>query len=398
MKVNPKWIPIALFSCVFISIFTEVLLSPFYPQFFSKVFGIEDLSYTGYYIFICRLTVVLCAPLWGVFSRWIEVKYLLYCAQIGTAFFTALMATSTSANCFLAYTIGLLLFKSCYLMVYPLIIQLTDSQQHSTVTGTYQAVFHGGIIAATIAGAWMVNLEAPLSLFYAIAIADLFQFLLCFIFLRDTQTRREITPPSEQHSSFGDRWGFIVAIGLIILTFQLANNLIRPFFTAYVTQSETLGITLNESSYLFMIPSAMAIAALPYIRKSFHRDRLHSIYLVGLVLLSVTLFLQGWTISLGILIIARLIYGFCLATSQSALELRLFDRSRGDRLHFNYSLAMSFANLGHLSAPLLASWLVERYTLAMPLFVAAFICAVNFLFAQKTIFRAPIFQPSEVEL
>lgn len=56
-----------LFVCAFTYIFSEVLLAPFYPVFFEKVFGVEDLSYTGFYIFICRVTVVLTAPFWGFF-------------------------------------------------------------------------------------------------------------------------------------------------------------------------------------------------------------------------------------------------------------------------------------------------------------------------------------------
>lgn len=375
----------ALFLCVFLAIFSEVLLSPFYPQFFSKVFGVEDLAYTGFYIFVCRLTVVICAPAWGFLARFCEVKYLLYAGQAGAAVMTALMATSSNANQFLAYTICLLLFKSSYLLVYPLIIQLAGKERQSAIAGTYQSVFHGAIVAGTIAGAWMVNLEAPLRLFYGVAAADLFQFCLCLFILRKVSTRQ---PEKSEAATpaVGNQWGFILAIGLVILTFQLANNLVRPFFTAYVTQPDSFNVDLVASSYLFMIPSVMAIAALPYIRKFCKSERLSSIYLIGIAVLAVTLFLQGWTNSLGIVVLARIVYGFCLAVTQATLELRLFGNSSSDRLHFNYSLAMSFANLGHLSAPLLASWVVSTYSLAAPLWVAAAICLANLAFAKWTIF------------
>ncbi|MBO0351144.1 MFS transporter [Phormidium pseudopriestleyi FRX01] len=376
----------ALFLCVFLAIFSEVLLSPFYPQFFSKVFGMEDLAYTGFYIFVCRLTVVICAPAWGFLARFWEVKYLLYAGQAGAAVMTALMATSTSANQFLAYTICLLLFKSSYLLVYPLIIQLAGKERQSAIAGTYQAVFHGAIVAGTIAGAWMVNLEAPLRLFYGVAAADLFQFCLCLFILKNVSTQQPEKSPAETTDAVGNQWEFILALGLVILTFQLANNLVRPFFTTYVTQSDKFNVDLVASSYLFMIPSVMAIAALPYIRKFCQSDRLSSIYLIGIGLLAVTLFLQGWTKSLGIVVLARIVYGFCLAVTQATLELRLFGSSSSDRLHFNYSLAMSFANLGHLAAPLLASWAVSTSNLAAPLWVAAAICLANLAFAKLTIF------------
>ncbi len=377
----------ALFLCVFLAIFNEVLLSPFYPQFFRKVFGVEDLAYTGYYIFVCRLTVVLCAPFWGILARRFEVKHLLYIGQAGTAVMTALMGTSTSTNQFLLYTILLLLCKSSYLLVYPLIIQLAGEDKRATVAGTYQAVFHGAIIAATITGAWMVNLDAPLFLFYPIAAADVLQLGICLYMLRGVSTQPLDVAAERQPSVVGNQT--IVAIGIVILIFQLANNLVRPFFTAYVTASAPLGISLLESSFLFMIPSIMAIAALPYIRKSCHTQRLSPIYLVGLCLLAGSLYLQGWTqhLSVLVLVLARVVYGFCLAVTQAALELQLFGSSTTKSLHFNYSLATSFANVGHLGAPLMASWLVSTYSLAAPFLAAATICCVNLLFARFTVFR-----------
>lgn len=395
MKPQKSLVSATLFLCVFLAVFTEVLLSPFYPQFFSKVFGIEDFSYTGYYLFICRLTVVLCAPLWGFLCRWFEVKNILYIGQIGTAIATALMATSSTVTQFIAYTMLLLLFKSSYLLVYPLIVQIAGKERQATIAGTYQAVFHGAIITSTIAGAWMVNLDNPLVLFYGIAAVDVVQFGLCLFALKHISTRREVNA-DKSVAPEANPWGFIFTIGLVVLTFQLANNLVRPFFTAYVTESNQFDASLLASSYLFMIPNAMAIAALPYIRKFCQTERLSFMYLLGIGLLVLTLFGQGWTNSLGILILARVVYGFWLAVSQASLELKLFSRSSGDRLHFNYSLIMSFANLGHLSAPLLASWLANTYSLAAPLLFAAAICALNFAFARLTIFRNPVFSVSKI--
>ncbi|MBC1304409.1 MFS transporter, partial [Trichormus variabilis] len=189
MKHRLPLISGALFLCVFLSIFNEVLLSPFYPQFFRKVFGVTDLAYTGYYIFVCRLTVVLCAPVWGVLSRRFEVKHLLFVGQLGAAFMTALMGTSTSAEQFLIYTILLLLCKSSYLLVYPLIIQLGGEEKRTAIAGTYQAVFHSAIIIATIVGAFMVNINTPLIIFYGIAAADLLQLAVCAYILRGVSTK-----------------------------------------------------------------------------------------------------------------------------------------------------------------------------------------------------------------
>ncbi|HIK06296.1 MAG TPA: MFS transporter [Trichormus sp. M33_DOE_039] len=383
MKHRLPLISGALFLCVFLSIFNEVLLSPFYPQFFRKVFGVTDLAYTGYYIFVCRLTVVLSAPVWGVLSRRFEVKHLLYVGQFGTAVMTALMGTSTSAEQFLVYTILLLLCKSTYLLVYPLIIQLGGKEKQAAIAGTYQAVFHGAIIIATIVGAFMVNIDTPLVLFYVIAAADLLQLGICAYMLRGVSTQRQ-----EQTEGQGEdfdqpveanQMGYIITIGIVILTFQLANNLVRPYFTEYVT-AEPLSVNLLTSSLLFLIPSVMAIAALPYIRRACRPERLNTIYLAGISLLIISLGVQGLSFSLPVLILARIVYGFFLAVTQAAIELQLFNKSTAKHLHFNYSLTTSFANIGHLGAPLLASWLVNTYNLATPFIAATIICCLNLLF------------------
>lgn len=387
MKYSLRWVSITLFFCVFLALFTEVLLSPFYPQFFSKVFGVEDLSYTGYYIFICRLTVVLCAPIWGVLARRFEVKNLLYVGQGGTAIFTAMMATAQTANQFVIITVFLLLFKSSYLLVYPLIIQLGGQEKRATFAGIYQAVFHSAIVFSTIVGAWMVNLEAPLFLFYTIAIADFIQLGLCLYVLRGVSSKKQETVTPTPSISVKDSWGFMIAIGMVVLTFQLANNLVRPYFTAYVTNETFFGVSLFTSSFLFMIPSIMAITAMPFIRKFAKPSRLSMLYTIGICLLVGSLYLQGLTQHLSILVFARVVYGFFLAVTQAVLELQLFENSTSKRLHFNYSLITSFANVGHLGAPLLASSLVSSYSLAFPLLAAATLCIFNLLFAKLTIFR-----------
>jgi MFS transporter, DHA1 family, multidrug resistance protein len=388
MKFSLRMVSVALFSCVFLAVFTEVLLSPFYPQFFRQVFGVEDLSYTGYYIFICRLTVVLCAPIWGLLSRRFAVKQLLMVGQAGAALVTALLGTSQTIEQFVTFSVLLLLFKSSYLLVYPLVVELVGKGQRSAIAGTYQAVFHGAIIAATVAGAWMVNLEAPLFLFYWIAIADLIQLGLCLMVLRNTPTSSSAL--SEDERSLPGRQvglGFMTAIGLTVLTFQLANNLVRPFFTEYVTVAQPFGVSLQTSSILFLIPSVMAIAAMPYIRKVAQPRQLPMLYSIGLGLLILSLYLQGGTTQLSVLVLSRVVYGFMLAVTQAVLELQLFEHSSQNRLHYHYSLVTAFANVGHLGAPLLASYLVNSYSLAAPLLAAATLCLLNLGFARLTIFR-----------
>jgi DHA1 family multidrug resistance protein-like MFS transporter len=378
----------ALFLCVFLYVFTETLLSPFYPQFFGKVFGIEDLAYSAHYVFVCRLTVVACAPLWGLLSRRFEVRRLLLVGQAGAVVFTALLATAETAGQFLALSVALLAFKSSYLLVYSLIVELSGRDGAPAAAGSYGATFHAAIIVSTLVGAFMVGMENPLKLFYWVAAADLLQLALCLRVLRPVSSGRAAPSPSASGAA-GGQLGFLLAIGLIIFTFHLANNTIRPYFTAYAERG--FGLSLEASGALFLIPSAMAILALPFVKRLAHPERLPRLYAIGLAALAAGLALQGLAGGLASLLAGRVLYGFFLAISQAALELRLFGASGEDRLHLNYGVAVAFQNAGLLAAPLLASSLLGSYGLASPLLAAAVLCAANLVLARLTVFRVAPF-------
>jgi DHA1 family multidrug resistance protein-like MFS transporter len=378
-------IQIALFFSIFYFVLTEVALSPFYPQFFDKVFGIKDLQYTAFYIFVARLTVVIAAPIWGLLARRYEVKHLLYIGQWISATMLLGMASSTSANQFLIFTIFLLIGKSSFLLIYPLLIQLNGVARNSSIAGKYHAMFHLAIILGTLVGALVLELEAPLTLFYALAVLDVFLWLLCFLVLRGVPTgkreegKRKVIVASEK------QFGFLVAIGLVIVTFHIANNMIRPYFTTYTIDDFSLSVV--ESSIFFILPSFLAIIAYPFIKKVCVPERLSSVYIFASFILMMSLVMQGMTNSIVILLVGRVLYGFFLAIAQASLELYLFQHSSENRLHMNYTIATSFQNGGLLAAPLLASAAVASYGLHAPLVIAAVICALNILLARVTVFR-----------
>ena len=59
-------------------------------------------------------------------------------------------------------------------------------------------------------------------------------------------------------------------------------------------------------------------------------------------------------------------------------------------------LTTSFANVGHLAAPLMASWLVNTYSLAVPFLAAGIIGCVNLIFARLAVFRKSSFALSKM--
>lgn len=373
-----------LFFCIFYFVFTEVALSPFYPQFFEKVFSIHDLEYTGYYIFVARLTVVIAAPVWGLLAKRYEVKHLLYTGQWISALMLVGMGASGNAEQFLLFTVLLLIGKSSFLLIYPWLIQVGGQEQSASIAGRYHAVFHSSIILATLMGSWLIKLNNPLDIFYILAISDLVLWIICWLTLRKVSFKNTETMSMKSSEEVRYPMRFMLAIGLVIFTFHTANNVIRPYFTKYAVHDFSLSLT--ESSWLFIVPSLMAILAYPFIRKVCIPKRLTTIYLFAATMLSFTLLLQGAANHLIPLIVARVFYGFFLVISQAALEVHLFQNS-GNSLHLNYTVATSFQNIGLLAAPLLAASLVLSYSLAAPLIVAALISLVNLGLARLTIFR-----------
>lgn len=168
-----------LLGCVFLGLFSEVLLSPYYPQFFAKVFGVEGFAFTGIYLFICRLAAVIFSPLWGMLTKRFAAKKLLFVGQLGTAICTALMAAAETAGQFIAVTIILILFKSSYILIYPMIMELTGKEKRAGAAGVFHAVYHAAVILSTLAGARMLEMDNPLSLFYFAAILDAIQLGIC---------------------------------------------------------------------------------------------------------------------------------------------------------------------------------------------------------------------------
>jgi MFS transporter, DHA1 family, multidrug resistance protein len=139
-----------LFLLIYYFILADVILSPFYPQFFSKVFGVEDLEFTALYIFISRLTVVISVPIWGILSKRFEVKHLIYTGQWISAVMLLCMAISQHEIQFMIFTVLLLIGKSSLFLIYPLLIQLNEEKKRTRVVGMYHMVFHAAFIHSLV--------------------------------------------------------------------------------------------------------------------------------------------------------------------------------------------------------------------------------------------------------
>lgn len=378
-----QWI---LLVCGFLQVFTETLLSPFYPQFFAKVFGVGDLEFTGRFIAICRLTVMICGPLWGLLARRYSATVLLMVGQFFTAVLTALCALAQDERQFIVLTVFLLIFKSSYMLVYSLLMELAGGAGRAAAIGKLQAAVHLAIIASSLCGAWVIDMPSPLWIFYPAALLDIVLLVLCLYALRMKRMVRQ-APAETAQAAPSVSWPWMAALGLCFICFHLGINVIRPYFTQYVSSGEGYGLSTTLAGVLFLVPSAMALVAMPWVRRLHAPGRHRAFYTGSVSLLVMGLMLQAVGSGWALLLAGRVLFGFCVIIAQSILELRLFSAGSEGRLHLRVGLSVAWQNAALLGAPLLASELVSRTSLVAPFWAAGAAFGVSLILASIVVFQ-----------
>jgi MFS family permease len=358
MEARNRSLNLFLLSCVFLFVCTEVLLSPFYPQFFKKVYGITDPDLTGFYIMTCRLVVVVFTPIWGLMAnKWKNSSFLLIIGQWGTGLSCFLMAISQTFEMFVAASVLLLIFKSSYFLLYTILMQ--ENRKRTTgAAASYHAVLQGAIVTATLLSGWVIQMDNPLLVFWMVGIMECLLGLFSYFMLKNVN-RSEVVDASLQESNHQSLLPQFLIFGVVVLTLHLAVNMIRPFFTTY-TESVYHTDTMT-SSLLYLIPSLMAIASLPLIRK--HSERLGwNGYIVATGMIIVGLFFQGIETSIVGLVVFRCMFGIGAAWCLAKLDVFIFKWSQNT--HGDYSKVSAIQNVGLLLAPVAASSIVNSRSIS----------------------------------
>ena len=168
-----------LLLCGFLFVFTETLLSPFYPQFFAQVFGVTDPGMAGEFVTLCRLSVLLCAPLWGLMTRWVSPLKILIFTQSTAAVITFFMAQASTLKAFVILSVLLMAFKSSYFLFYSLLVELGGQAKNLQSVASVQLVVHLALIASSLGSVWVINSVNPLAMFQFVAALDVLQVGLC---------------------------------------------------------------------------------------------------------------------------------------------------------------------------------------------------------------------------
>lgn len=366
MKARPKFL---LAAVIAVSVVSDSMLLPFYPQFFAGQFAVADPRQVGWYLAAVCWVVMLAFPLWAAVAKRIRVLRLLVYTQLLAGLLSIGCYAADSLAQFWLVSLAMLAFKASYLLIYPLIMRLEQGENRGGTIGLLSVIVHLGAIAGAAAGGLLLQLLPPRQVFLFMALGDLAQMLVC-LGLRHVETEQpavaaparanQARPPTPQRR-------LVSKLGLAMFLFYFAAYVARPFFARYW---ESVSAWNGElvSGLVFAIPGLMALAALLLGRRGAYPARGGLLWanLLG----AAGLLLQAYPQEI-LVLLGRCLFGFALFHATVQLDSLLFQRSTPEAYAQDFSKIYFFQSAGALAASAAAGSLVAGYGLQFPFIVGA---------------------------
>ncbi|MFK2825224.1 MFS transporter [Bacillus sp. B190/17] len=337
-----------VFACLFLTVTSEVLLSPFYPKYFSEAFGVKGVEMTSLFIICCRFVVIIMTPVWGIVLKKWSMQQVVGCSLFMTAVFKALLSESTTFTSFFILSILLLVFQSSFYLLYPYLVGRIEQQEEKMKkTTVYVVVVHTAIIVSSVLGSVVITWDIPLKVYLVFACMDLCMLLVLLV------TKLLTSPLAEKdgRTHLKVKAQLIFFYMAAIFFFHLGHHVIRPYFTLFVDDRYEVSNQMN--ALLYVMPSIMAIVLKCCVPIRIFKDRDILLFYIVTALSAFSLVIQASVENLWIFMISRMLYGACFYLSMVVLDIYLF-RQCQEAAAYYYSWFIAVQNVALLFAPLLA--------------------------------------------
>jgi len=402
MNLSFKWI---LITVTAISVVSDSILIPFYPQFFADVFNVADSQYVGFYLAVYCLVVMLAFPVWAAVAKRVSLLQLLVYTQLVAGVLSVLCYWATSLSLFWGLSLAMMLFKASYLLVYPYLLSLEAKHEHGTTIGVLAVVVEFGAIFGALIGGVMLQWFDARQAFLVMAAGDFIQMAVCFWLVTwgkekmpsqansvDEALAVEASQQSDLQTGTATmpmRGGTVFKISVVMLLFYFSAFLTYHFFTQYWSSFSIYDGEL-VSSVVFAIPAFMALLGLWFNQRSQKPLEVHTGLMSAVLLGAVGILLQGVQHEIWI-VIGRCLFGWAIFQAIVRLDLLLFQLSSPETYATDYSKIRISQSLGVLLAAYAAGFIVaERGGQVMFIVssVGLIITIIGFVYLFKTEIKA----------
>ncbi|MEQ6289213.1 MFS transporter [Vogesella sp. GCM10023246] len=368
MKLKPFLLLITALAVV-----SDAMLLPFYPQFFTARFGVNDPQHVGAYVAAMCLTVMFALPLWARVARLLPLLPLLVLTQLAAGLLCLYCYWTTSLAGFWLLSLAMIAFKGSYLLVYPYVMSLSDEGEHTATVGLLSVIVHfGGIAGALLGGLVLQGMDGG-QVFLLMAAGDALQIAICLYLLwRQPRVAAASAAQTAPATTADDaaRLRRVYQLGGLMLLFYFSAYLVRAFFAQH--WQAVSGIADSRlAAVVFAVPAAMALLGLWHNRRRARSGQAPLGSLPAMLLLgTVGLLLQALPDTLPLLL-GRCLFGWALFQLTVQLDVQLFQLGTPASYAADYSKINFCQNLGVLLSSFAAGTLVAGHGLAAPFLVAA---------------------------
>lgn len=356
----------SLVAMIAVSVVSDAMLLPFYPQFFEAVFSVTEPRQVGFYLGATCFVVMLAFPLWARIARSVPVIRLLIYTQFAAGVLSILCHGAETLRDFWLVSLLMLVFKASYLLIYPHIMRFEQQEKHSGTIGLLSVIVHLGAIVGAGTGGFVLQWFEPRQVFLLMAAGDFAQMFMCVFLLGKAEPAARAEPREQPAPATGrPASGRVYKLGLIMLLFYFSIWLVRPFFSRY-WQSISAWDGEIVSGLVFAIPGVMAFLALCLKNRAIGKTGLVPAVFSGICGLLLQASQQEAVVLAG-----RCLYGWALFHATVRLDSLLFAISTPASYAADFSKIYFFQSLGALLAFFSIGPLVASRDLQMPLIAGA---------------------------